>query len=476
MAHDTTALRGDLVEWIERVTGTKVAAAVRQVGGGRKQGWLVLLASGEESLFLRWDPTDLQRIGDPWTVRREATVYAALDGAGIKVAPFRALHPTDEAVLLGVVHGESRFSAITDGDQARAVAEDFIGQLAALHRLDVSQLEPALPGGDRSVPQLAVDQLDELEELIAFRGGVPDALLGIALPWLRAHVPDYDGRPVLVQGDTGPGNFLYDGRDVTAIVDWELAHLGDPMDDLAWVTLRSVQDPFPDLPALFAAYSTASGIALDADRLRYYRVLAEAKIMTMGHGVGRRERAGGDGGDPGGRLIFGQLHRRLLVEVLADAMGVELPDIALPIDEVDEHRAALYGSVADQIHGVVLPRVDDGFARARLKGLARVVKYLEASDRAARAYAADECVDLGKALGHDVTDVHDGRRDLAEAVSRGEVDPVVALLAVHGRTTRHNELLRSASGALADRHYQPVTELIRSPAEDERSAERRTRP
>src|ERR1700722_17370280 len=93
--------------------------------------------------------------------------------------------------------------------------------------------------------------------------------------WLEAHVPDYDGPVVLVQGDTGPGNFLYrDGR-VTAVLDWELCHWGDPMDDIAWLSLRSVQDTFTYLPDRLREYGELSGHRLDEDRGWYYRVFAE---------------------------------------------------------------------------------------------------------------------------------------------------------------------------------------------------------
>ena len=91
----------------------------------------------------------------------------------------------------------------------------------------------------------------------------PDPALAFALRWLRRNVPAYDGPPVLVQGDTGPGNFMYaDGR-VIAVVDWELAHLGDPMDDIAWLSLRATQEPFTDFPARLREYEELSGNAID---------------------------------------------------------------------------------------------------------------------------------------------------------------------------------------------------------------------
>ena len=102
-------------------------------------------------------------------------------------------------------------------------------------------------------------ELDEWDRVLADRGGTPDPALAFSLRWLRRHIPAYDGPPVLVQGDTGPGNFMYSGGRVTAVVDWELAHLGDPMDDIAWLSLRATQEPFTDFPTRLREYEELSG-------------------------------------------------------------------------------------------------------------------------------------------------------------------------------------------------------------------------
>ena len=117
----------------------------------------------------------------------------------------------------------------------------------------------------------------------AARGGTPDPALVFSLRWLRDHIPPYDGPPVLVQGDTGPGNFMYLGGRVTAVVDWELAHLGDPMDDIAWLSLRATQEPFTDFPTRLREYEALSGNVIDEDRVRYYQVMAETKLQVMSH-------------------------------------------------------------------------------------------------------------------------------------------------------------------------------------------------
>ena len=92
-----------------------------------------------------------------------------------------------------------------------------------------------------------LDEIAEWEQQYAAAGGgVP--VITLACAWLRANVPDDGDWPVvLVQGDTGPGNFMFDGDHLVAVTDWELAHWGDLHDDLAWVLVRDTLERFPDL-------------------------------------------------------------------------------------------------------------------------------------------------------------------------------------------------------------------------------------
>ena len=457
-SNTTVSLPDDIIDWIETACAATVTASARLPGGGRNEAWTVAVRGADgvaASVFLRWDRSDPVATGDPWTVRREAGVYRALSRTSLPVARFIAAHPTKEAMLLSVVHGDGRFSRITDPGQRSAVAKDFIGHLAALHAVDVHAI--GLADGEVDVRDTVRRQLDEMESLVAFRGGVPEALLGLALAWLRANVPAYSGPAVLVQGDTGPGNFMFDGERVTAIVDWELAHLGDPMDDLAWVSLRAVQEPFTELSERFAEYEALSATRVDLDRIRYYRVLAGAKIMVMSHRSGGAGTGPADAGrDPGAQLIFGHLHRRLLVEALAEVMQLEVEPPPAPVGERAEWNG-LYGVVLAQLRSVVAPRVTDAFALQRIKGLARVIKYLEATDRLGDVHASAELIDIEAATGTRSATVRDARQVLACAVRDGSLAPASALAVIHRRVCRDGELLEEASGGLAGRHYDRLT-------------------
>ena len=224
--------------------------------------------------------------------------------------------------------------------------------------------------------------------MLAARGGTPDPALAFSLRWLRDHIPPYDGPPVLVQGDTGPGNFMYlDGR-VTAVVDWELAHLGDPMDDIAWLSLRATQEPFTDFPTRLREYEALSGNVIDEARVRYYQVMAETKLQVMGHrGPACRRRRTASGGDgtgaattSGNGFIYQVLHRRLWLEALAAANGLELAPAETPQARDPRDSDWMYDAVLTQLRDVIVPRTTDPLAQARGKGVARIIKYLARVD------------------------------------------------------------------------------------------------
>lgn len=106
-------------------------------------------------------------------------------------------------------------------------------------------------------------------------------LLSLACNWLAANVPELD-RPVLVHGDFKANNLLCDREEVTAVIDWEMAHIGDPVEDLAWTMLWKT--PF-DLvggmlseSAYVSAYEEKFGQAVAPSRLMFWRIFSWLKL------------------------------------------------------------------------------------------------------------------------------------------------------------------------------------------------------
>jgi hypothetical protein len=231
------------------------------------------------------------------------------------------------------------------------------------------------------------------------------------------------------------------------------------MDDIAWLALRSVQDPFPDFAARLREYEEHVGWEVDDRRVRYYQVVAETKLLVMRHAPGGHRRryveVEGGGPDVGNGMIYEILHRRLWFEAIAAFLGLELdPPEPAPVSagSSDEHDW-LYHALLHQLRDVVVPRIGDPLAKQRAKGFARIIKHLREVNLHGAFYEERELDDLAALLGHRPDDRAEGRAALQSAVRDGRVDEDKYLGVLWRRASRDNELLRTASGVLADRHW-----------------------
>ena len=174
-------------------------------------------------------------------------------------------------------------------DAARAaLGPDVVDALARLHAIDWRALGLDFLGVPRPGRETAEREIARWEARIR-RSGLPvDPALAEALCWLRRNAPASD-EVTLVHGDYRLGNFLVagDGPRLSGILDWELVHLGDPLEDVAWCAspLWRVSTPWASAllpPEEFTArYTAAAGRAVDPDRLRFYDVLAVVKMAAI---------------------------------------------------------------------------------------------------------------------------------------------------------------------------------------------------
>lgn len=173
------------------------------------------------------------------------------------------------------------------------LAPQFVTNLARIHAhdwrtADLSYFAPPAPG----TTQAAMRQInwwmrvweDDLVE--------PDPLVTFTERWLRENAPVCD-KPVVVHGDYRIGNFMFvePSGDFSAVLDWELAHLGDFHEDLGWCAQRLFTTPGPNgeplvcglLPrAVFLErYAAASGRTVDPATVRYYEILGAWKCVII---------------------------------------------------------------------------------------------------------------------------------------------------------------------------------------------------
>jgi aminoglycoside phosphotransferase (APT) family kinase protein len=207
----------------------------------------------------------------------EVGVLRAAAAAGVPV-PAVVADATDGSALgapafvVERLEGETIARKLLRDDEFAGVRPRVAGEcgaiLAAIHRIPVG----------------AVDGLPAVEPLASMRDtldalGEPHPSFELALRWLERNRPD-GAHTTVVHGDFRTGNLIVDTARVVAVLDWELAHLGDPLEDLGWFCVRAWRFGQDDHPAggfgsraeLWSAYEAAGGAAVDPAAARWWEV------------------------------------------------------------------------------------------------------------------------------------------------------------------------------------------------------------
>ena len=257
---------------LEPILGAvEVSGLQRLTGGASRETWA--LRAGDDDLILRRDPPG--RPGPPGSMRLEVDVMRACQRAGLRVPQVVA---DDDGATLGTaglimrrVAGETLPRRILRDDTfcaARPVLVAQIGEfLAGLHAIDIGQV-----AGAAVVDSLALywDSYQDVED----RSPVFER----AYAWLQEARPA-PAATVVVHGDLRLGNVIVDEAGLAAVIDWELVHLGDPLEDLAWVCVKAWRFGAPldvgglgTIDELVGAYESAGGRTVDRQALHWWLV------------------------------------------------------------------------------------------------------------------------------------------------------------------------------------------------------------
>jgi aminoglycoside phosphotransferase (APT) family kinase protein len=272
----------------ERGVDAGELSLTRIPGGASRETWL---AESEDGRWvLRRDP---KRTVSLVPLADEFTLISRAAEVGVPVAEPIAFEPDDgrfgsPGMLMAHVAGTSvapRVLRKPEYETARSVLTPQLGEaLARIHAVDPGSLDGVLPspGGDPAGAQIAEweRQLDEI--------GEPLPAVELGLRWLRANAPE-PAEARLVHGDFRLGNFIVDENGLAAVIDWELAHLGDPAEDIGWLCIRSWRFGNDDRPVagvgglddFVAAYEAAGGAPIEPERVRYWEAFGNVKWAVI---------------------------------------------------------------------------------------------------------------------------------------------------------------------------------------------------
>jgi aminoglycoside phosphotransferase (APT) family kinase protein len=288
---EAAALADALARLAPRLGGVLTGEPHRLSGGASQETWAFSIAAGgaERPLILRKRPDGMS--ADPERTAglgAEAALIrlAQAQGAPVPGVP-HVCTPEDglgEAYVMDRVEGETlgrrivrdaAFAAVRPG-LARRCGE----VLAAIHAVPLS----ALPDLPRSDPRAELDKY----ETIYRNSGAERPVFELAFKRLRGSAPPPTA-PTLVHGDFRNGNLMiHPERGLVAVLDWELAHVGDPAADLGWLCVNSWRfggdqpvGGFGRYADLLAGYEAAGGRAIPLDRVLYWQTLGSLKWGVM---------------------------------------------------------------------------------------------------------------------------------------------------------------------------------------------------
>ena len=417
-----------LYEWVEQSGGGAITRLERHLA--RREAWVVDITAPNGHVmegFLRLDRHPVK--GSATSLYKEAMICQALEGTDIPAPKLYAWSDDHCAALLARDEGRADIDKLEDTARQRAIMRDFIKIIARLHCLNIDTLglDEVLGARPQTAAELALGDLDlQLRNFKGFLTNYTDPLMTYAIQWLRRHVPQEVPQMALVQGDTGPVNFMFQKSKVSVVVDWEWGHWGDPMEDLGNICVREFWNPSGGLDGLFKLYEQESGLPYQRFSAQYYRIQQNVRGMVPIHAVCARPPEQ----EPlAWYLCYRYVTDRATCEGIADAMGIrierpEMPTTTVPTD-------LLVSSAADSLRRDVLPRLDNAFARSRTQDAARLIECLDRRLRFSATLDNTEREEISVLLRRRFTDVSKARQALVTAIDARTLDdePLLQYLA-----------------------------------------------
>lgn len=310
------------------IEATEVTGLRQLSGGASKEMWAFDLASdsGTRPLVLRRQPAGrrFSSQGLP-SVAAEAALVRLAEGVGVPVPAVAfelAGSPAGDGYAMARIEGETvggRVLKLPELEQARSGMARRCGEiLAGIH-------------GATGYESLGLRHIGAREELAALEErhrltGQDRPVFELALRWLKDNLPEERER-VLLHGDFRNGNLMVGPEGIRAVLDWELAHVGPPVYDLAWLCVTSWRFQRPELPVggfgtredLIAGYEAAGGAPVERAELHAWEVFQTMNWGVMCTGVA-------DAFIEGSRSIEAGVIARRASETEFDLMRLLAPD------------------------------------------------------------------------------------------------------------------------------------------------------
>jgi aminoglycoside phosphotransferase (APT) family kinase protein len=430
----------EIARWLEADLAGRVVHLERQARW--RPAWWADVETGSSLLHLcvRGDRLDSP---SAFPLDHERRYQELLFERGIPVARVHAWSEDPKAYAMERLPGRDDFNGVSDEERARVMA-DYIDILVRLHQLDVKPLAEAgivrgLPGESDSIGLRHFEQR-------AYRSlkARPDPFLEWSLGWLGRNRPAPHEREAAIVWDAG--QLLHENGRVTAILDLEFGHIGDPMMDLGGMWTRNPFIPFGDMGALMRRYQEKSGEPVDIAAVQHHFILWCLSNPLEFHPVLADPVAGSDYMLNLSWVIESNL---LALEGIADVLGVQLLPVEEPTATVSGYRPA-HRHLTRGIEE--LAAAETGFNRYQLRMSVRLARHLERIDEIGAVVVAADLDDLHQLLGGRPATWEDGEAALERFVLADAGRHDVELAQLFHRRLHRARMLNGPPGSWITQH------------------------
>lgn len=426
-------------EWTEKLLSARIVSFERQPRW-RPAFFVEAVRDGETiPLYLRGERGDLDHGAYPF--EHEAKVLQVMESEGLPVPHIYGICPDPKMIVMDKMPGRHDLSTAESEQERVSVLNHYMDLLADLHAIDPARFEEIGVEKPKDARAAALADMHQWEKTFRAAKNRPEPIIEFVYGWLRRNVPTDRYEVSCLQVDSA--QFLFDQGRVTSFIDLELATLGDPAADLAGMRGRDLAEPIGDLAPAFDRYFEKTGKRIPKEVIDFHTVRFNLATPTTCAPLIAEP-------PPSVDLIqylgWYWVWSRACIEVMADAMGVELPAPSIP-----EPTRTAYGPGHDWLVDKLgaLRSASSDFLRYELDTTWRTASWLQRVESMNPEMEAEEAAEIDALLGRKTTPLDREAELEAFVLEHGEAREAELLQLFQKRCLRQEALFAPVARELA---------------------------
>jgi hypothetical protein len=441
-----------LTAWAEQTIGGRVIS-IESLERWRP-AWNFDLDLGDRILPLHARGERQDGIGMPWGIADERRMHDLLEAHGIPVPHVYGYCEDPYVMIMDRLAGSVDLSFAATDEERAAVNREYLELLPRIYAIDLDEAKAAGFTVPESPEEIGLGLFSAFEAGYDERMTHPDPVSEFLRLWLHRHCPRHRTTKKLITFDAF--QFMFDQGKITGLIDFELAHVGDPLSELAVLPVRNTIKNLGDLPAIALAWSEITGEELDYDVLDFHNVNYNAHAVLSSAPLIATPP---EKGELMTYLAWYVNGARWAFEVIASLTGVQLDTVDPPVARPSRYASA-FAHLVERLSnkGPELSAADHDQALSF-----RIARHLQRLDQVMRSLEEDDLNEAAELLGYR-PEPEELDEALVSFIAKSTVDDEPALLRLLDRRVQRLHLTLGPEGSMMLRH--PRLKSLR-PGQDE---------